>query len=58
MMLRGAGFTVHDIGVDSSPEDFIDAVEEHEADIVGMSALLILLCLIWVQRLTLLRIWA
>ncbi|MAR34645.1 MAG: cobalamin-binding protein [Chloroflexi bacterium] len=40
MMLRGAGFTVHDIGVDSSPEDFIDAVEEHEADIVGMSALL------------------
>tara|TARA_Y100001936_G_scaffold24765_1_gene22711 strand:- start:3110 stop:3856 length:747 start_codon:yes stop_codon:yes gene_type:complete len=40
MMLRGAGFTVHDIGVDSSPEDFIDAAEEHEADIVGMSALL------------------
>ena len=40
MMLRGAGFTVHDIGVDSSPEDFIDAVEEHEADIIGMSALL------------------
>jgi len=40
MMMRGAGFTVHDIGVDSSPEDFIDAVEEHEADIVGMSALL------------------
>ncbi|MFL2664661.1 MAG: corrinoid protein [Dehalococcoidia bacterium] len=40
MMLRGAGFTVHDIGVDSSPEDFIDAVEEHGADLVGMSALL------------------
>jgi len=40
MMLRGAGFTVHDIGVDSSPEDFIDAVEEHGADIIGMSALL------------------
>jgi 5-methyltetrahydrofolate--homocysteine methyltransferase len=40
MMLRGAGFIVHDIGVDSSPEDFIDAVEEHEAQIVGMSALL------------------
>ena len=40
MMLRGAGFTVLDIGVDSSPEDFIDAVEEHEADIIGMSALL------------------
>ena len=40
MMLRGAGFVVHDIGVDSSPEDFIDAVEEHEAQVVGMSALL------------------
>ncbi|MEE8046584.1 MAG: corrinoid protein [Dehalococcoidia bacterium] len=40
MMLRGAGFVVHDIGVDSSPDDFIDAVEEHEAQIVGMSALL------------------
>ncbi len=40
MMLRGAGFIVHDIGVDSSPEDFIDAVEEHEAQVVGMSALL------------------
>ncbi|MCH8228888.1 MAG: corrinoid protein [Chloroflexi bacterium] len=40
MMLRGAGFVVHDIGVDSSPEDFIDAVEEHSAQIVGMSALL------------------
>mgnify|MGYP001026510610 CR=1 FL=1 len=40
MMLRGAGFVVHDIGVDSSPEDFIDAVEEFGAEIVGMSALL------------------
>jgi 5-methyltetrahydrofolate--homocysteine methyltransferase len=40
MMLRGAGFVVHDIGVDSSPDDFIDAVEEHHAEIVGMSALL------------------
>ena len=24
MMLRGAGFTVHDLGVDTSPEDFVD----------------------------------
>ena len=40
MMLRGAGFIVHDIGVDSSPDDFIDAVEEFGAEIVGMSALL------------------
>lgn len=40
MMLRGAGFVVHDIGVDAKPEDFIDAVTEHQAQVVGMSALL------------------
>ena len=40
MMLRGAGFEVIDLGVDTSPDDFIDAVEEHTASIVGMSALL------------------
>ena len=40
MMLRGAGFVVHDIGVDSSPDDFVDAFEEHGAQVVGMSALL------------------
>jgi len=40
MMLRGAGFVVHDIGVDSSPEDFVEAFEEHSADVIGMSALL------------------
>ncbi len=40
MMLRGAGFTVIDLGVDTSPEEFIEAVEENEAGVVGMSALL------------------
>ncbi|MFV2033595.1 MAG: corrinoid protein [Halocynthiibacter sp.] len=40
MMLRGAGFEVIDLGVDTSEDTFIDAVEEHEAKIVGMSALL------------------
>ncbi len=40
MMLRGAGFVVHDLGVDTSPDEFIDAVMEHEADVLGMSALL------------------
>ena len=40
MMLRGSGFTVHDLGVDTKPDEFIDAVLEHEAQIVGMSALL------------------
>jgi 5-methyltetrahydrofolate--homocysteine methyltransferase len=40
MMLRGAGFIVHDLGVDTKPEEFIEAVIEHEAQVLGMSALL------------------
>lgn len=40
MMLRGAGFVVHDLGVDTSEDEFLDAVEEFEAPILGMSALL------------------
>ena len=40
MMLRGSGFEVIDLGVDTSPDDFIDAVEEHRPAILGMSALL------------------
>ena len=40
MMLRGAGFTVHDLGVDTKPDEFMDAALDHEAQVVGMSALL------------------
>ena len=40
MMLRGSGFVVHDLGVDTKPEEFIDAVTEHDARVLGMSALL------------------
>ena len=40
MMLRGSGFNVIDLGVDTSDDEFIDAVEEHKAPILGMSALL------------------
>ena len=40
MMLRGSGFTVHDLGVDTKSDDFIDAVGEHGAQVIGMSALL------------------
>jgi 5-methyltetrahydrofolate--homocysteine methyltransferase len=40
MMLRGAGFIVHDLGVDTSDDEFIEAIEEHQVGIVGMSALL------------------
>jgi 5-methyltetrahydrofolate--homocysteine methyltransferase len=40
MMLRGSGFVVIDLGVDTSADEFIDAIEEHEASLMGMSALL------------------
>ena len=40
MMLRGSGFVVHDLGVDTQPDEFIDEVVDKEADILGMSALL------------------
>ena len=40
MMLRGSGFNVVDLGVDTSDDEFIDAVEVHSAPILGMSALL------------------
>ena len=40
MMMKGAGFQVIDLGVDVSPEKFIDAVVNQGAQIIGMSALL------------------
>jgi len=40
MMLRGAGFEVIDLGVDTSPDEFIEAVEAHKPAVMGMSALL------------------
>ena len=40
IMLEGAGFTVHDLGVNVAPEVFIEAINEHKPDIVGFSAFL------------------
>lgn len=40
MMLRGAGFEVIDLGVNTSAERFIQAIEESGARLLGMSALL------------------
>jgi 5-methyltetrahydrofolate--homocysteine methyltransferase len=40
MMAEGAGFQVHDIGVDQSIEKFLAATELHQPHIIGMSALL------------------
>jgi 5-methyltetrahydrofolate--homocysteine methyltransferase len=40
MMAEGAGFEVHDIGVDQSIDKFLAATEQFKPDIIGMSALL------------------
>ncbi len=40
MMLEGAGFDVVDLGTDVAPETFVTAVEEHDANLLGLSALL------------------
>ncbi|SMD16758.1 cobalamin B12-binding domain-containing protein [Sporomusa malonica] len=40
MMMQSGGLEVIDIGIDVSPEKFIEAVREHKPDVVGMSALL------------------
>ena len=40
MMLRGAGFRVIDIGVNAPLPKFLEAVQQHKPEIVGMSALL------------------
>ena len=40
MMAEGAGFEVHDIGVDQSVEKFMAAAEKCKPTIIGMSALL------------------
>jgi methylmalonyl-CoA mutase cobalamin-binding domain/chain len=40
IMLEGAGFTVIDLGVNVAPEKFVDAIGEHQPDVVGFSAFL------------------
>jgi methylmalonyl-CoA mutase cobalamin-binding domain/chain len=40
IMFEGAGFQVIDLGVQVSPEKFVDAVKVHKPDIVGFSAFL------------------
>jgi methylmalonyl-CoA mutase cobalamin-binding domain/chain len=40
MMMEGAGFEVIDIGINNSVEEYLAALEEHQPEILGMSALL------------------
>lgn len=40
MMMEGAGFEVKNIGINNPAESYIEAIEQFDADILGMSALL------------------
>jgi 5-methyltetrahydrofolate--homocysteine methyltransferase len=40
MMMEGAGFDVVDLGINNPVENYLDALDEHQPDILGMSALL------------------
>jgi len=40
MMCEGNGFEIIDIGFNADPEKFIQAIKQHQPDIVGMSAML------------------
>ncbi|MGH6815314.1 MAG: corrinoid protein [Hyphomicrobiaceae bacterium] len=40
MMMEGAGFDVVDLGINNGVEKYLDALEQHKPDILGMSALL------------------
>ena len=40
MMMEGAGFDVIDLGINNPVENYLEALEEHKPDILGMSALL------------------
>ncbi|MEZ5447672.1 MAG: B12-binding domain-containing protein [Thiolinea sp.] len=40
MMMEGAGFEVIDLGINNDVDAYLSALEEHQPDILGMSALL------------------
>lgn len=40
MMMEGAGFDVHDLGINNDVDSYLAGIEEHKPDILGMSALL------------------
>ncbi len=40
MMMEGAGFEVINLGIDNPVENYLEAIEQHKPDIIGMSALL------------------
>jgi 5-methyltetrahydrofolate--homocysteine methyltransferase len=55
MTLESAGFDVLNLGVDISPEEFVEAIKEHEPDILAMSALLTTTMLVMKDTIELLK---
>lgn len=39
-LLQAEGFTVHDIGINVTAEEFVDGIRKHKPDILAMSALM------------------
>lgn len=42
IMFKGAGFQVFDLGIDVSPDEFVRAAKDNDADLIAMSTLLTL----------------
>jgi 5-methyltetrahydrofolate--homocysteine methyltransferase len=40
LMLEGAGFEIVDLGVNAEPEKFVEAIRQHQVNVVALSALL------------------
>jgi 5-methyltetrahydrofolate--homocysteine methyltransferase len=40
MMMEGAGFEVIDLGINNDADSYLNAIHEHQPEILGMSALL------------------
>jgi 5-methyltetrahydrofolate--homocysteine methyltransferase len=40
IMLQGAGFEIIDLGINTPPEKFVEAIQTHQPKVVGMSAML------------------
>lgn len=40
IMLQGAGFEIVDLGINTPPEKFVEAIQQHQPKIVGLSAML------------------
>jgi 5-methyltetrahydrofolate--homocysteine methyltransferase len=40
IMLQGAGFEIIDLGINTTPEEFVEAIRRHQPKLIGLSAML------------------